>query len=1466
MDPPLSPPPPLSQNLSSLLSQLQGSSASSTPPPPPLAPSAHSPSNSTGGRTIDDLFRTIRAGPPGPAGLPTSPTHSTSAMSQEEEQRKRIGLLSIFNTTSPASPPPPQAPPSSNNNMYPGSAPSSYIAAQNGPPLGANGSGMGGAGGKSLLDLLMGGGGGAGLQSPPTSSPYSQAPPPSHLRSEPSPPPQESMNPLVPSSPPPPPPPPSSSVLQAHDQQQETSGHSGSTPDYRPSEQPVPLASMASPSPPSSHPELVAVVEVVQAQLFSPSSPAKAPPPPSLFSFVSDFDAFGPPSSKRSKSVVPPGSGGATTLPLTRSISSTAGPAPPPRRSEEPLFDGLPPTSSSSSGQLLSFLSTSSTDTTTTTVVPGLPKLFPDLFPASHSLPLASPPASSHSPYSQDEQRSRTPLSSSMSNLASLAEGPAPAGGSSLVVVGDQVPSSSSSPKKQQPQFGHTRTPSGTLRASRGEVTPSGTYRAKGFVEVERKHRRSGSWQSVRAPKVLEGRETIIDVSLPNLESLVQSDVIQRKPITIIKGDLCFSKGRTVGSSRTGAIAYCMNKGRVRLIDETTGARALLKLPSEWFARDAQVANLELEGTKIACITTDGGLIVWSFPSTWSEDNPDCQIIYAVAPPSIPTSRFNLVKWQSPTTLGVSSGSSIVLLDLPTVSQAWLETSPSSPATPDFLFDGENTRRISFSPDPVVGFGFVNSSKDGSGRGFGVVVLSSSSNGEGEREKAMLATLMVTDEGESTYSVVEELDCRASSVMFVDERNVVVGSEKDTVAQLFKLEQEEKEQHGFSLRGAIRFEKPEGGPGMFAKIEWDPKRELLWISNTARSSLFAFRLQLHPSSPTSLPFTQVAEFPVDQAMSSFHISIFSNDFEIYTVSTHGIDQITIGDASLRDVFASSSSTATATEGEEVEDLEQELAVIIKTEEVEVSLEATSAVEQEESKPSTSFVANGGTSSNATPTVGRSKRRAKAAAAAAAATIPPPEDSFGRSQVASSSSSSGAVPGGEGAGGGAGVSSGLLAEIKKVEENIKNKVSALLEKQSNRLEANDLQRQETVFKLIANELKTNTTKVLASSVQSEMRANILPALLEVTREEIQALVQAEISKGLKDAMLSSLPSELERHLNSRGFASAVFPSIDKAIKDLIHKTLVPAYNDATSEMYDALSREIRADMVAIRKEVVAEQSNALIETHSLVQDMSKTILALGTQVLDLQKMVTKLQTQMERQPIASSSSSATRIISSPPAAPPLPSLNGPSSHHHQSPNVSSHTVVPPGSSAYPVHHRNPSLPPNLVQQPQPPFPMAPPPPPQQQQQQPPPMDLEDIWTETFMSNDPNALPAMISRISPQALDQMLPPDNSQAASPLSQTLILTLVHKFTDLLSKTNLQSSLFPTALLFIQRASRFLDPRDPVVAPYSSRVLSVVLSTLSKIEESVVRSAGTGEIGERERENVVRMLRGVMNELASKC
>jgi hypothetical protein len=62
------------------------------------------------------------------------------------------------------------------------------------------------------------------------------------------------------------------------------------------------------------------------------------------------------------------------------------------------------------------------------------------------------------------------------------------------------------------------------------------------------------------------------------------------------------------------------------LIDEATGARALLKLPADWFHRDSQVADLAVETGLVAAVTTDGGLVVWRLPTVWKEDDPPCVI------------------------------------------------------------------------------------------------------------------------------------------------------------------------------------------------------------------------------------------------------------------------------------------------------------------------------------------------------------------------------------------------------------------------------------------------------------------------------------------------------------------------------------------------------------------------------------------------------------------------------------------------------------------------------------------------------------------------------------------------------------------------------------------------------------------------------------------------------------------------
>ena len=84
------------------------------------------------------------------------------------------------------------------------------------------------------------------------------------------------------------------------------------------------------------------------------------------------------------------------------------------------------------------------------------------------------------------------------------------------------------------------------------------------------------------------------------------------------------------------------------------------------------------------------------------------------------------------------------------------------------------------------------------------------------------------------------------------------------------------------------------------------------------------------------------------------------------------------------------------------------------------------------------------------------------------------------------------------------------------------------------------------------------------------------------------------------VLKALPNEIERLLLrpdvsshvARTFSSAVTPIIERHVKEAINTTLIPAYIAQSSSMHQELSREIHAEMLNIKKEVISWQSEAL----------------------------------------------------------------------------------------------------------------------------------------------------------------------------------------------------------------------------------------------------------------------------------
>jgi hypothetical protein len=103
-------------------------------------------------------------------------------------------------------------------------------------------------------------------------------------------------------------------------------------------------------------------------------------------------------------------------------------------------------------------------------------------------------------------------------------------------------------------------------------------------------------------------------------------------------------------------------------------------------------------------------------------------------------------------------------------------------------------------------------------------------------------------------------------------------------------------------------------------------------------------------------------------------------------------------------------------------------------------------------------------------------------------------------------------------------------------------------------------------------------------------------------------------------------------------------------------------------------------------------------------------------------------------------------------------------------------------------------------------------------------MED-WDETFLSmlasQDPKKLRDLLQRCSPS----VIMPTNTP--SPLSQAVILTLVHRLSSSLAELSPVDENFKSGLWWLQRAALTLSTSDPVIAPYVNRVLQTAQATL---------------------------------------
>ncbi|KAK0210357.1 hypothetical protein DFS33DRAFT_1370841 [Desarmillaria ectypa] len=880
----------------------------------------------------------------------------------------------------------------------------------------------------------------------------------------------------------------------------------------------------------------------------------------------------------------------------------------------------------------------------------------------------------------------------------------------------------------------------------------------------------------------------IFDVSQPLDEIQAPRDSVKSTAIALVKQETVFLPGTTIGA--THWVAYAMSRGRVRVISRSNGDRTLLQLPPTF--GNASVSDMAVFGNRLAGVTSDGGFVVWELPEVITDDVPGT-LLLCVAP--LPEAEpLQSVKWhpKDPDTLAVASDSQIYLIDLANVSG----------------LHGPNLTHNDL-------------------RHIGHLMTLSSSLVAFDFDTLQYALLTIsTDSTLTTWNIQDRVPYASHKIRGEDTPSsltyadgvIVVGRKNGTVFQLLSSNTK-------AVLSTIKFINSTSGPdelNMFGHVSYDARIQTLWIANSRRDSMIAFKLNM--DSPVIMGdesgrgyVEQVVEFSGPKP--TIHFVILTADADpngdeayaaciaakvppgelalaAFSVHSSGVDQILIR----REWFDIALGSTTAkyppvTPSQPPEKVRQAPTVTAPqpaapprlrtppSEEVEVDVSRDEGrIHEPKGKGQKGKnVTWGGKDDN-----GKGKEKENTE-----------------------------VP----------VGQVLTKEMKKLEDSLHTRITRSLnkemDKQQQRFEdaraheqAEDFARQEKILKLISTELTRNTTRVVEVAVKNEVQNSVLPSLESITRNEVKTVLNDQLGRGLTDLVSRRLPAEMETLLLRPEFsnklaqilASNINIAIDRQVKEVVSQILIPEIHN-------------------IKGEITRWQSEVSRSHETSIGQLERSVRLLSEQV--------KFQ---------SSHPPAGTPPTQPPASQSLP-MGMQQQQAMGQPQLQMQARMPMGHSGGPMPQQQPGWYPHDPQPAQAPLPSwyrqgIAAPQPSHPAQPPPPVEkpitademakYENHFVEHLSPSAP--VPDLLNLLSRTNIDTVL--STRPDVPTLSQTCIIVIIHRTTPIIDMSAPSDPAFKLAVQWMHRALQLLRLDDNMMLDYAPRVMPTIYRSLGITEK----------------------------------
>ncbi|CAG8736185.1 1559_t:CDS:2, partial [Ambispora leptoticha] len=224
---------------------------------------------------------------------------------------------------------------------------------------------------------------------------------------------------------------------------------------------------------------------------------------------------------------------------------------------------------------------------------------------------------------------------------------------------------------------------------------------------------------------------------------------------------------------------------------------------------------------------------------------------------------------------------------------------------------------------------------------------------------------------------------------------------------------------------------------------------------------------------------------------------------------------------------------------------------------------------------------------------------------------------------------------------------LTRELKKIEDSLTNKIGKMfgkeMEKQYQRLEEErnahqvaETERQEAILQMVSKSLTNNTSKLLESTIRSEIQSQVVPML----NKSVAASVDKQVNRGMVEAINKSIPAAIDkavtenvqRVLSKSSVIDSIAKSVSKSMRPVIEEIfrenftnmLIPSYEKATNAMFDQIHRTFNTGLQQITQK--SSQSGSSVDANAIAR-LQASIDQLTVSMSQLQQ-VQQLQASMQ----------------------------------------------------------------------------------------------------------------------------------------------------------------------------------------------------------------------------------------------